>query len=316
MTTGYAIGRLARLSGVPVKTIRFYSDEGLLPPRGRTDAGHRRYDDADLAKLQLIRSLRELGVDLDTIRQALAGHADLGSLLGAHVRTLETRIRGLQRQLVVLRAAGDSPSAATVRRVQALADLDAAERRALLDRFWDRVAGEAPSQGAAHLRRLGTVELPDDPTPKQLDAWIELAALVGDEDFQATTRRNAEWLANVADGPLDLTHLQDGTRKAFETARQLRATGVGAEDPAAMPAARALVDGYARALGRTPDAAFARWLLERHDAHTDPRAARYWQLVATITGRLPTAEEQEQISTYPWVIEALRATVAREATRS
>jgi DNA-binding transcriptional MerR regulator len=314
MPDAYSIGQLARLSGVPVKTIRFYSDEGLLPPSDRTDAGHRRYDEAGLARLQLIRSLRGLGVDLPTISAALSGYGELGSLLNAHIRTLETRLRGLQRQLVVLRAAGDSPTAATVHRVQALAQLDASERRALLDRFWDRVSGDAPSDGAARLRQLGTVDLPDDPTPEQLDAWIELAELVADEDFQQTTRRNAEWLPNAATGGLDMDRLQEGIQEAVALARQLRTDGTAADDPVAEPATRAMAAAYAAALQREPDPAFARWLLEQHDQHTDPRAARYWELVGIITNRIPTAEHQPELGIYPWLIEALRAMVARHGT--
>jgi DNA-binding transcriptional MerR regulator len=314
MPDSYAIGQLARLSGVPVKTIRFYSDEGLLPPSGRTEAGHRRYDEADLARLQLIRSLRELGVDLPTIGTALSDHGELGSLLGAHIRTLETRVRGLQRQLVVLRAAGDSPSPTTVRRVQALAQLDAAERRALLDRFWDRVTGDAPSEAAARLRRLGTVDLPGDPTPEQLDAWIELAELVADADFQETTRRNAEWLPNAATDGLHMERLQAGMQQAVALARTLRTDEVAADDPDAEPAAQAMVAAYAAALRREPDEPFARWLLEQHDAHTDPRAARYWELVGIITDQVPTAEQRAEIGIYPWLIEALRAMVARANT--
>ena len=299
---------------MPVKTIRFYSDEKLLPPSGLTDAGHRRYDETDLARLQLIRSLRELGVDLPTIGRALSGHGELGDLLGAHVRTLETRIRGLQRQLVVLRAAGHSPSAATVRRVQALAQLDAAERRALFDRFWDRVTGDSPSEPAARLRKLGTVDLPDDPSPEQLDAWIELAELVDDEDFQETTRRNAEWLPNAAtSGELDMSLLQTGMNEAMGIARTLRAAGVEAGAAEAEPAAQKLVGAYAAALRREPDAEFARWLQEMHDRHTDPRAARYWALVGIITGRVPTPEHEAEIGLYPWLIEAMRAMVARAA---
>ena len=309
--TTYAIGQLARLSGVPVKTIRYYADEKLLPPTGRTPAGHRRFDEADLARLQLIRSLRELGVDLPTIKAALAGHAALGDLLAAHIRTLETRIRGLQRQLVVLRAAGDSPSPATVRRVQALAQLDATERRALFDRFWERVSGDTPSDGAARLRRLGTVDLPDDPTPEQLDAWIELAELVADEDFQATTQRNAEWLPNAAKHGVDMARLQDGMGRAVTTARPMVVAGVAPAAPEAEAAAQALVAAYAGALDREPDAGFARWLLEKHDRHTDPRAARYWELVAIVTNRVPTEEQRREIGLYPWLIEALRAKVAR-----
>src|SRR5438309_9753463 len=140
--TTYPIGRLAELSGVPIKTIRYYSDAGILPPSGRTDSRHRRYTDADLARLQLVRSLRELEIDLDTIRRLLDRRAELGDILAAHAATLETRIGSLRRQLAVVRAAAASPSPATVRRVHALSRLEAAERRRLLDRFWDRATGD------------------------------------------------------------------------------------------------------------------------------------------------------------------------------
>jgi len=54
-----SIGELAHLTGLPVKTIRYYSDIGLVPEARRTDAGYRRYDDAGLARLELVRTLRD-----------------------------------------------------------------------------------------------------------------------------------------------------------------------------------------------------------------------------------------------------------------
>jgi hypothetical protein len=60
----------------------------------------------------------------------------------------------------------------------------------------------------------------------------------------------------------------------------------------------------------------SRSLLEQHDEHTDPRAARYWELVGIITNQVPSAEHQAEIGIYPWLIEALRAKVARDAARS
>ena len=41
----YTIGELARRSGMSVRTIRFYSDTGLVPTAGRSEAGYRLYDD-------------------------------------------------------------------------------------------------------------------------------------------------------------------------------------------------------------------------------------------------------------------------------
>ena len=44
----YATGQVARLSGLPVATVRFYSDAGLVPPVGRTAGGYRLYDQEEL----------------------------------------------------------------------------------------------------------------------------------------------------------------------------------------------------------------------------------------------------------------------------
>ena len=40
----YSIGDLARRTGLTVRTIRFYSDRGIVAPAGRSPAGYRLYD--------------------------------------------------------------------------------------------------------------------------------------------------------------------------------------------------------------------------------------------------------------------------------
>ena len=60
-----SIGQVARLTGLSVPTIRFYSDEGLVPPVGRSPGGYRLYDHESLCRLELVRTLRDLGVDHD-----------------------------------------------------------------------------------------------------------------------------------------------------------------------------------------------------------------------------------------------------------
>ena len=66
------IGRLAALTGVKVPTIRFYEENGLVPPPCRTAGGQRRYDDSAVRRLNFIRHARDLGFDLMDIRQLLA----------------------------------------------------------------------------------------------------------------------------------------------------------------------------------------------------------------------------------------------------
>ncbi|SCE70142.1 MerR family transcriptional regulator [Micromonospora mirobrigensis] len=67
----YTVGQVARAAGVTVRTLHHYDEIGLLSPGGRTPAGYRRYDDADLERLQLIRYYRELGFPLDEIAAIL-----------------------------------------------------------------------------------------------------------------------------------------------------------------------------------------------------------------------------------------------------
>lgn len=315
---GYSIGQLAGLAGLPVKTIRFYADEGLLPPATRTEAGHRRFSEADVARLQFIRALRDLDVDLPTIGRVLEGAGDLDRLLQAHVATLETRIRQLRRQLAVLRAATASPSEDTIRRVAALSRLGAAERRALLESFWDRTLEGMPIEPAiaARFRDMGTPELPDDPTPEQLDAWLELAELVADPDFAATTRANATWLTPTGD-VADMREVARANVAIGREAGELVERGVAPDSPEAQALASRLVGLYASALGRAGEPGIGQWLAAEMARRTDPRAARYWQLVATVRGE--TGREMPPAAKAAlWLAEAVAAGAAdsRRTTRA
>ena len=68
----YSIGDLARRTGLTVKVIRFYSDRGIVPPIGRSPAGYRLYDIDAVARLGLVRTLRDLGVGLAADANAVA----------------------------------------------------------------------------------------------------------------------------------------------------------------------------------------------------------------------------------------------------
>ncbi|MGC5343921.1 MerR family transcriptional regulator [Streptomyces sp. DT24] len=68
---GYSVGQVAGFAGITVRTLHHYDETGLLVPGGRSHAGHRRYDDADLDRLQQILFYRELGFPLDDIAALL-----------------------------------------------------------------------------------------------------------------------------------------------------------------------------------------------------------------------------------------------------
>lgn len=70
-TPGLRIGEVARRTGLSVKTIRFYCDEGLLQPKGRSDAGYRLFDQENLAELTIIRALRSMDVAIPEVSRIL-----------------------------------------------------------------------------------------------------------------------------------------------------------------------------------------------------------------------------------------------------
>ncbi|UED85591.1 MerR family transcriptional regulator [Streptomyces profundus] len=68
---GHPVGRVAELAGLTVRTLHHYDEIGLLSPGARTSAGHRRYRDEDLDRLQRILFYRELGFPLEEIAALL-----------------------------------------------------------------------------------------------------------------------------------------------------------------------------------------------------------------------------------------------------
>src|SRR3954469_15734151 len=188
------IGELARRTGLTVRTLRFYADNGLVAPAARSDAGYRLYDDAAAARAELVRALRELGIDLPTIRRLLARDLEIADVAAAHAAALETQIRVLRARRAVLQAAarrGSGPQ--EMKLMHRLAQLSDDERRRIVAEFVDHVFdGLDADSGVAARMRGAMPELPDDPTDEQLEAWIELAELVADDDFRAVIRKMAE----------------------------------------------------------------------------------------------------------------------------
>ena len=90
------IGTLADRSGLPVKTLRYYEDLGLLPAVGRSEGGYRLFAEESLRRLEFIRRLKSLGLTLDDIAECLAVHDAGGLPCGDIQRQLQ---RQLQRQI-------------------------------------------------------------------------------------------------------------------------------------------------------------------------------------------------------------------------
>lgn len=303
--TLFTIGELARRTGLPVRTIRFYSDEGVVPPTCRTEAGYRLYDADAAARLDLVRTLRDLGVGLGTIQRVLDREIGVGDVAAAHAEALDVQIRTLRLRRAVLRAVakrGSDPE--EIELMHKLARLSDEERRRIITDFIDEsFAGLDLSPDFEAKMRSALPELPDDPEPEQVDAWVELAELVGDPDFRASVRRMAEHqAADIEKG----TYPEDPAELGRLTGEKVAAAiadGIEPGSDAARPIVDELVAAYAAAFGTADGAEFRRELRRRTEIGTDRRAERYWQLIAIING---WPVWPAMTPSFEWFAEALR----------
>ncbi|WP_163508952.1 MerR family transcriptional regulator [Fodinicola acaciae] len=304
MTSGdtlYSIGELSRRTGLTVRTIRFYSDEGLVEPTDRTSAGYRRYDITAMAQLDLVRTLRELGVDLDTIRGLLAGERTVGEVAAAHAEALDVQIRTLRLRRAVLRAVAARGSAPEeLKLMHKLARLSEQERNRILTDFIDEVSEVAPTSDFATMMRTVTPDLPDDPTPAQVDAWVEFVDLVSDPDFRARIKGMFVRGATNPDAPKVSAEAQKAVLEAAHLARQAIADGIA---PESAEGGR-LVGGMVVRIAGDDSAEVRAKLLDDMAAGTDARAERYWQLLAVIRGQQPWPETTPAAT---WIMDAIRA---------
>src|SRR5271170_3568902 len=65
------VGELAKRTGLTVRTLHHYDEIGLLRPSLHTESGHRLYTASDVARLQQVLSLRQIGFSLEEIAGCL-----------------------------------------------------------------------------------------------------------------------------------------------------------------------------------------------------------------------------------------------------
>lgn len=293
MTALLSIGELSARTGLPVRTIRFYSDRGVVPPAERSEAGYRLYGPDALARLGLVRTLRDLGVDLATIQRVLERELAVADVAAAHAAAIDAQIRVLRVQKAVLQAVarrGSDPE--ELKRMHRLAQLSAEERRRIVADFLDHVFDGTDVDPAFAARvRSAAPDLPEDPSPEQVEAWIELAELVQDPDFRARVRAMSEQSA----GSPPPGEMRATAALVAERGGAALREGVAPGSPEAEAVVAELLPAFGDA-GRAE-------LADRLAAGTDARAERYWQLLATINGWPPVPTT---VPAWEWFIAALR----------
>jgi DNA-binding transcriptional MerR regulator len=306
--TFYSIGDLARRTGLTVKAIRFYSDRGIVPPTDRSPAGYRLYGIDAVARLDLVRTLRDLGLDLPTIRKVVDQEISLPEVAAAHAEALAVQIRVLRLRHAVLTAVakrGSTPEEMDL--MHKLAKLSEDERRRLIGDFLGTAFGglDANAEFVGIMRSM-TPELPDNPEAEQVEAWVELAELSQDADFRASVQRMAQHHA-AERAPGDTTRLRrDPAAAVRDQVGPALVAGIDPASPQADPVVATVTTHYAHVFGRPDDVDLRRRLLTRLETANDPRRERYIQLLAMINGW----QAPERLApALDWFIQALRARI-------
>jgi DNA-binding transcriptional MerR regulator len=96
------VSALAKRTGIPAATIRYYDRAGLLPAAGRSPAGYRQYGQAAAERLRFIKGAQRLGLRLREVAELLTvldrgacpcGHTQ--ALLGRRLGELDAQIARL-----------------------------------------------------------------------------------------------------------------------------------------------------------------------------------------------------------------------------
>ena len=220
----------------------------------------------------------------------------------AHLKVLDHQIQTLRLRRAVLRAAAKTNTThEEVALMHRLATMSEVERQHLIDDFLDDTFGDtnANPELVAMLRAMRP-ELPDDPEPHQVEAWVELAELVRDPDFRASVRRMAEYQAAEHDAG-DRTGLHHGLS---DYVRERVTAGIDPAGNTAAPILDDLVERYAETLQTTDTPKYRSALLRRLETANDPRTERYVTLLHVING-WPTQPSLSPI--FDWFTCALRS---------
>jgi MerR family copper efflux transcriptional regulator len=112
------IGQVAERTGLSLRTIRFYEENGLVVPTARSEGGFRLYSEADVARLQVVKRMKPLGFTLEEMQELLAllhdlehasaGRSELLDRLRMFHEAATARVTTLRDQLAVAESfAGD-----------------------------------------------------------------------------------------------------------------------------------------------------------------------------------------------------------------
>lgn len=289
------------MTGVPVRTIRFYCDEGVLEP-WRSAGGHRRFEPGAADRLRLVRRLRALGLGLPAIMSVLSGDRSLAEAVTAERRAVDAELSALAWRRASLRAvesADPKERAARLDLLAAVQDGASAARDVLFDFWRSRILVPLPAETIRGFLEANVPEPPADPEPEQVVAYAGMVALVDDRSLVRKVReRGRANAASVVDEPT----LIAGLGEAIAMAAPLVAEG---HEPGPGPVLDRFVAAHAQGRAERDTPRFRCALLPAVAVEQDPRLRRYWTLYGEVTGE-PVAAG----TVHTWLIDSLERELA------
>ncbi|GAA0498785.1 MerR family transcriptional regulator [Streptomyces stramineus] len=271
----WSIGELAEHAGVTVKTVRFYSDRGLLPEAGRSGGGHRRYGPEAIDRLRLIRSLRTLDLPVPEVSRVLDGEDALEDVIAGQLREVGSQLAALRWREAALQLLQGCTAEERAERLRLIGAVTTPPSTAALARFWRRwLPPRLPSGLVSAIVEQAVPQPPPDPTPAQVLAFARLhafttGACLGGAHCQPAAHRPEQGYRPAV--------LYAGLNEAVALAS---VELVARRAPHQGEALDRFVAAHADACGARDTPAFRRALSGRLAA--DPYIDQYWQLTAEL----------------------------------
>ncbi|MBF6435019.1 MerR family transcriptional regulator [Nocardia cyriacigeorgica] len=294
-----SIGELSRRTGVAVRTLRFYCDEGLLAPR-RTAGGHRVFEPAVVDQVLSMRRMRALGLGLAEIAGILSGDMTIEDAIADARHEVSGRLDALSWRHASLLAIERAAPGERAARLELLAQVpDRAAARSAIISFWRRVLAAMPTELFDDFVEMDVPRVPAHPTPDHVIAFAELVRLVGTPELDRVIARQL-WRTDT-ERIQDRRALLLGVADAYAAVAQRVLDG---HPPCAGPELDRFVAVHAEVRGRADTTAFRRELaFGIPDTH--PATSRYWTLTGAILGTEHTTGTAQR-----WLHSALSASVA------
>ncbi|MFC1400780.1 MULTISPECIES: MerR family transcriptional regulator [Streptacidiphilus] len=301
----WSIGELAEHAGVTVKTVRFYSDQGLLPEARRSSGGHRRYGPEALEQLRLIRSLRSLDLPVSEVgrilgREDAAREDALEDAVAGQLRELGSQLAALRWREAALRLLRDCSAEERADRLRLIGAVAAPPSTAPLARFWRfLLPARLPARLRSAIIDAAVPQPPTDPSPAQVLAFARLHALTTGVRLDSDLCRPEFRCAPDKYRP---AVLYDGLGEAYAlAAADLRA----GRSPQQGGALDCFVAAHAAAGGTADSPAFRQKLSSILVLSADPLVDRYWQLAGELVSPPAGPAEPTMGSAHDWLRAAL-----------